>query len=80
VCLISPVGAHAAWGVLVVDGGVHVAAVEKGQTPIEGSGFGVGSGKSIGYSDAEVSGQRIGVANCENEWAAGAISALIGGR
>ena len=65
---------------MVVDGGVHVAAVEKGETPIEGSGVGVGSGKSIGYSDTEVTGQHIGVADCKSECAAGAIGALVGSR
>src|SRR4029077_19961486 len=74
---VGPVGANAAWGALVVDGGVHVAAIEKGEAPIEGSGIGVGSGNPIGYSDAEVTGQHIGVANCEIECTAGAIGALI---
>ncbi len=77
---VGPVGADTAWGGLVVDGGVHVAAVEKGETPIEGCGVGVGSGKSIGYSDAEVTGQRVGIANRESECAAGAIGALVGSR
>src|SRR6266853_4495128 len=78
--LKGPVGANAAWGVLLVDGGVHVAAVEKRETPIEGCGVGVGSGKAIGYRDAEVIGQCVGIANRESECAAGAIGALVGSR
>src|SRR5882724_8718991 len=74
---VGPVGAEAAWGVLIFDCGEDVAAEEEGEAPVEGTG--VGSGESIGYTDGEVTSQGVGVAYSEIERAAGSICALIGG-
>src|ERR1700757_4026294 len=76
---VGPIGARAAGGVLSVDGGIDLAAEEEGETPVEGVGGGVGTGKTVGYTDGGVHDEGVGVGYGESERATGAVCSLIRG-